>query len=185
MAISSLSLCVSIGLHVNYIIIPTLRGDQEITLFKYRNLMNIHELCVSQKRKCLLSDSSSVSGIMEKKTGSILEGETWTERYWRLTIHQCSMLVHLCVICFLIATGLISTALKRHHHGWQQTLNIYAFCIIHLFSNCIAEILSRLLNIFFEVVSLYTANMNYFNSACNALFNCPTKIQQSAITVYD
>lgn len=73
---------------------------------------------------------------------------------------------------------------KTDQHGWQQTLNNHAFCIIHLFSNCIAEILSRLLNIFFEVVSLYTANINYFNSACNALFNCPTKIQQSAITRY-
>lgn len=34
---------------------------------------------------------------------------------------------------------------KTDQHGWQQTLNIHAFCIIHLFSNCIAEILSRLL----------------------------------------
>lgn len=82
MAISWLSLCVSIGLHVNYIIIPTLWGDQEITLFKYRNLMNIHELCISQKRKCLLSDSSTVSGIMEKNWintgGRDLDGEILT-----------------------------------------------------------------------------------------------------------
>lgn len=34
---------------------------------------------------------------------------------------------------------------KTDRHGWQQTLNNHAFCIIHLFSNCIAEILSRLL----------------------------------------
>lgn len=74
---------------------------------------------------------------------------------------------------------------KTDRHGWQQTLNTHAFCMIHWFSNCIAETSSRLLITNFEVVSLYTANINYFNSACNALFNCPTKIQQSAITVYD
>lgn len=184
MAISWLSLCVSIGLHVNYIIIPTLGGgDQEITLFKYRNLMNIHELCVSQKRKCLLSDSSTVSGIMEKNWintgGRALDGEILT------TDDKCSMLVHLCNLFSYSNWTNFYCIRKTDQHGWQQTLNNHAFCIIHLFSNCIAEILSRLLNIFFEVVSLYTANINYFNSACNALFNCPTKIQQSAITVYD
>lgn len=53
---------------------------------------------------------------------------------------------------------------KTDRHGWQQTLNIYAFCIIHWFSNYmyIAETLSRLLITIFEVVSQYTANMTYF-----------------------
>lgn len=147
--------------------------------------MNIHELCVSQKRKCLLSDSSTVSGIMEKKL----------DQYWRekldgeiLTTDDRPVFYACTFVCDLFSYSNWTNFYcirKTDQHGWQQTLNIHAFCIIHVFSNCIAEILSRLLNIIFEVVSLYTANMNYFNSACNALFNCPTKIQQSAITVYD
>lgn len=147
--------------------------------------MNIHELCVSQKRKCLLSDSSSVSGIMEKNWintgGRDLDGEI-------LTTDDTPVFYACTFVCDLFSYSNWTNFYcirKTDQHGWQQTLNIYAFCIIHWFSNCIAEILSRLLITIFEVVSLYTANINYFNSACNALFNCPTKIQQSAITVYD
>lgn len=160
-------------------------GTTEITLFKYRTLMNIHELCVSQKRKCLLSDSSTVSGIMEKNWintgGSDLDGEI-------LTTDDTPVFYACTFVCDLFSYSNWTNFYcirKTDQHGWQQTLNNHAFCIIHLFSNCIAEAISRLLITIFEVFSLYTANMNYFNSACNALFNCPTKIQQSAITVYD
>lgn len=185
-SVFSIPVPVCLRLHVNYIIIPTLGGDQEITLFKYRNLMNIHELCISQKRKCLLSDSSTVSGIMEKNWintgGRALDGKILTTDDTPV-FYACTF-VYGNLFSYSNWTNFYCIR-KTDHHGWQQTLNIHAFCIIHLFSNCIAEILSRLLITIFEVVSLYTANMNYFNSACNALFNCPTKIQQSAITVYD